>query len=364
MRCTKALIHSSNLRENYINIKRAANGAKICTCLKANAYGHGLVGIAKLLEELHCDYFGLATTDEVKRVREHNITTPVILFSLITPEEIPQLSEYKIEPMVTRLDFIKQIESDAKKRSTTINLHLKVDTGMGRIGCKPEDAVELAKYISSSPNLHLKGVATHFSTSEVRDQSYTNKQLETFKSVLQALNENSIIPEIIHAANSGALLMNERSIFNMVRTGINLYGYPPTLTPHNSIKLKPVMEIVSKVIELKQVPKGTDISYGRTFTTSSPTYIATIPIGYADGYPRALSNKAKVWIRDKQYPVVGNVCMDQIMVEVDKKISLYDDVVLLGFAEGQPNAEELAGLIGTISYEVLTNIHRIQTYYL
>lgn len=364
MRCTKALIHSETLKQNFLNIKKAAGSALVCTCLKANAYGHGLIGTAKLLSELQCDYFGLATTNEAKILRDKGIKTHIILLSLITPEEIPLLIDYKLEPMVSRLDFIKLIENEAKKQSTTVNLHLKVDTGMGRIGCNPQCALELAEYIDSSPYLNLKGLGTHFSTSELPDQTYTNRQLDIFNQVIEELKDRGIRPEIIHAANSGALIMNRNTLFNMVRTGINLYGYPPNREEGEKLQLKPVMEIVSKVVELKKVPKGTDISYGRTFTTSKESIIATIPIGYADGYSRHLSNKGQVWIKGRCYPVLGRVCMDQIMVEVDENISLYDDVILLGREEGQPTAEDIAEITETISYEVLTNIHRIETYYL
>lgn len=364
MRSTRANIYIKNLVENYSNIYKNCNGAAICAAVKADAYGHGAIEVARALETEGCNYFGVATIIEAEELIKSDIKSPIILLSLTTPPEIESIIAMNIEPVVTTLDFILLIEKESQKQNRNINLHLKIDTGMGRIGCRPEEAMELAEYIDRSENLKLQGICTHLSTSESENQDYTNSQIKLFKKVIENLGNKGIYPNVIHAANSGGILMNRDSIFNLVRTGISLYGYPPAKKPKYSIKLKPVLELLTKVVSLKTMPKGSDISYGRTYTTSKESLIATLPVGYADGYFRSLSNIGDVYINGKLYPIVGSICMDQMMVEVDSNVRLYDDVILIGIKKNQPNAETLAKKIGTISYEILTNIHRVKRYYI
>lgn len=364
MRSTRANIYVENLIENFSNIKKRCKGTAICAAVKADAYGHGAVEVAQILEKEGCSYFGVATTIEAEELIINNIKTPIMLLSLPTPEEIESIVKLNVEPIVTTMEFIKLIEKEANKQKKAINIHLKIDTGMGRIGCLPEEAYPIAKFIKDSKCLNLQGVCTHLSTAELDNQSYTNSQLDKFRKVIQQFKENSIIPNFLHAANSGGMLMNNDSLFNLVRTGINLYGYPPTDKPIYQISLKPVMELMTKVVSLKLLPAGSDISYGRTYTTLKPSLIATIPVGYADGYFRALSNLGKVSINGKLYPIVGNICMDQMMVEVDDSVNLYDDVILIGRGKNEPNAQSIAEKINTISYEILTNIHRVKRYYM
>ncbi len=363
MRCTKANIYLQNLVNNYKNIKKMNNDGAICAAVKANAYGHGAIEVSKTLENLGCDFLGVATLYEAKELIENSIGTPIILFSLITPEEIKDLVELEIEPVVTTLKYIDAIDTEAKKQNKIIKLHLKVDTGMSRIGCEPRQTLFLARQIEKMKSIKLNGVCTHLSTSESTNQEFTIKQLDIFSSVVSELKHDCINPPYIHAINSGGVINDKGSMFNMVRQGINLYGYPPAQLDKN-ITFKPVLELKSKIVELKKVPKNTSISYGRTYITKKEELIATIPIGYADGYPRILSNRAEVSINGKLYPIVGSICMDQIMVKVDKEVSLFDDVTLLGAGQSQPNAESLAKLANTISYEILTSIHRVKRYYI
>lgn len=357
MRSSRANIYLQNLIGNFNYINKCSKNALICAAVKSDAYGHGAVKVAKTLKDNGCSYFGVATTLEAEELTNANINN-IIIFSLVTPEEIEKIVKLNIEPVVTRKDYIELFQNEAERVNKVINVHLKVDTGMGRIGCKIEDALYLAKHITKCENLKLKGICTHFSTSDSKDQTYTNQQLDRFEKVLRELKENSIVPELTHAANSGAIENSSRSIFNMVRPGIMLYGYP------YSNNIKPVMELVSKVVDLKVFPKGSPISYGRTYTTTEDEYIATLPIGYADGYFRLLSNAGEVSINSKNYPIVGNICMDQLMVKVDSSVKLYDEAILIGIKDGQPNAESIAAKINTISYEVLTNIHRVKKYYI
>lgn len=352
-----------NLIANYNIIKEKCNNAAICAPVKADAYGHGAVEVSRTLQNIGCDFFGVATIYEAKELLDAGITKPIILFSLPIPTDIKIIVSLNIEPIVTTFKFIELIEKECKKQNKILNIHLKVDTGMGRIGCRPEIALKLGKRISGSKEINLKGLCTHLSTSEIENQDYTNQQIKQFNSVIREFKDNGMTPEYIHAANSGAVLQNKSSIFNMVRTGITLYGYSPTENYEEHIGYKPVLELKTKVVELKKVPAGTSISYGRTYITKSETYIATLPVGYADGYFRSLSNKGEVLINSKLYPIIGNICMDQMMIEVDEDIKLYDDVILIGVEPGQPNAVTLSDKINTISYDILTNIHRVKRFY-
>lgn len=364
MRSTRVDIHLDNLITNFNIIKEKCNNVSICAPVKANAYGHGAVEVSKVLQDAGCDFFGVATIYEAEELIDSGINRPIILFSLPVPSDIKFIVQLNIEPIVTTIEFITLLEKECFLQNKNINVHLKIDTGMGRIGCTPEKALDLGKTIENSKVLNLNGLCTHLSTSEIEDQSYTKFQLNKFRNVLKEFKTNNIKPKYIHAANSGAVLKDSTSLFNMVRTGISLYGYPPTLDIEDNIDYKPVLELQTKIVELKKVPKDTSVSYGRTFITTKESYIATLPIGYADGYFRALSNKGHVYINGKLYPIIGNICMDQMMVEVDEWVKLYDEVVLIGTEPDQPNAKTLADTIGTISYEILTNIHRVKRFYI
>lgn len=364
MRSTIANIYIKNLISNYTLIKKKCDTALICAAVKANAYGHGAVEVSKVLEKEGCNCFGVATVIEATELKNSGIKKPILLLSLTTPEEIKDIVEIGIEPIVTTSDYIKQLNTQANKKGRIINVHLKVDTGMGRIGCEPNEAIKLSKLIISSSNLKLQGLATHFATADSRDQTFTMNQLDIFKKVINELKEHGINPPLIHAANSGAITVSKNSIFNMVRPGIILYGYPPSPELVGELDLKPILELETKIVNIKKVPKGCSISYGRNYITEADEFIATLPIGYADGFTRSLTNTGEVWISGKLYPVVGNVCMDQIMIRVDKNVKLYDKVTIIGVKPGQPNAESIAKKIGTISYEVLTNIHRVHKYYI
>ncbi|MGL1892361.1 MAG: alanine racemase [Spirochaetaceae bacterium] len=364
MRCTKVKIHLNNLVDNFLQIKKRCPDIMISAAVKANAYGHGAVQVAKTLEENGCDFFGVATIYEAEELLNNGIKVPIILYSLQSISEVKDIVRLGIETVVSSINYIQEIEKESITQGKITNVHLKVDTGMGRIGCTPADALDIALKIKVSKYLNLKGICTHLSTSESENQDYTNRQLSLFKDVLTDLKSENIKPQCIHAANSGGISINPDSIFNMVRPGITLYGYPPAEYLQNVFRLKPVLELETEVVSLKQVPKGSSISYGRTYTTTKQTFIATIPIGYADGYFRLLSNLGKVSINNKIYPIVGNICMDQIMLEVDSTVKLYDKVTLIGTKKGEPNAHTIALKIGTISYEVLTNIHRVKRYYI
>jgi alanine racemase len=263
-----------------------------------------------------------------------------------------------ITPLVADKESIERLARVSRKYEKGTGVHLKIDTGMGRIGCTPEQAASLAEAISDNSWLHLEGVCTHFPKADYSDQTFTRKQLDRFNTALQAIRNRGIDPGIIHAANSGAVLDCPYSYFDMVRPGILLYGYYPSRDQARPLPVKPVMELVTKIVFLKKVPPQTPISYGGTYITHRETVIATLPVGYGDGIPRLLSNKAEVLIKGKRYPIVGTICMDQIMVDMgpQPEVELYDPVTLFGPDPEGPSAEEYSSLIGTIPYEITTGI--------
>lgn len=353
MRATRAIVHLDSLRRN-IRIVRNEVGpdVKICMAVKADAYGHGAVAAARTAVEAGVDYLGVATIDEGRELRDAGVAQPVLLFSPCLPEEYPHVADCDLSPMLGSLVEIERLERAAARRS--VKVHLKIDTGMGRIGCPPEDAASLAGRIAESPRLILEGVCTHFPVADVPDDGFTRRQLAAFETCLADIRSRGIEPALVHAANSGAIIGHPESTLNMVRPGIMLYGYYPSHEQERRLRLEPVMELRTQVVFLKRVARGTRLSYGLTYTVPRNTVIATLPVGYADGYSRLLSNKAEVLIGKRRYPVVGRICMDQCLVDLgpEAPVRLYDEAVLFGPDPDGPDAEEIAGLMNTIPYEV------------
>ena len=355
MRATKALIHLENLRHNIRQVRKLVGpGVKMCMAVKANAYGHGAVPVSRTAVEEGVDFLGIATIDEGIELRTEGISTPVILLSIPDPGEIPEIVEHDISCVAADREFIRKVNKEAESRSKKVNIHLKIDTGMGRIGCSPEDAADLAVAAAGSAHCELEGVFTHFPVSDEKDGTRTRNQLSLFNRAVKSIQERGIHPGLVHAANSGAVISLKESHLDMARPGIILYGYYPSKDQERILDLKPVMELDSKIIFLKNVPPGTGISYGLKYYTDRETTIATVPVGYGDGYSRLLSNKAEVCIRGKRYPVSGTICMDQCMVDLGQshEASLFDRVTLFGPQKEAPDAEDLADLIDTIPYEI------------
>lgn len=365
MRSTRINIYLDNIRSNFRNIKQMAKGKMVCAAVKADAYGHGAVKVSKVLEEEGCDYLAVATAPEALELFEAEIKLPILLLTLQTPEELYELIHENIELVVASKDYIDRISELAAKKHITIKLHLKIDTGMGRIGCMPEETLELTKYIKEKENVVLQGVATHFSTADTQDTDYRDLQVKIFKDQVEILEAAGLKPDIIHSCNSGGIIKLNENYTNMVRAGIILYGFPPSNLCKTTYPMKPALELESYIVSLKKLKKGSSISYKRTYKVEKEEeYIAVLTLGYADGYSRILSNLGYVAVNGKKFPIVGKVCMDQIMIKVDETVNLYDRVVLIGFNNGEPTADEIAEKIGTISYEVLTNLHRVKKHYI
>ncbi len=361
MRATRAIVRLDHLKSNLDQIRRhIGSGVRICLAVKADAYGHGIVEIGRAASDHGVEYLAVATSDEGTELRNNGVEVPILLYSLASPREIPDIVRHRISPVIADEEQAALYETAAHSQGTRAAVHVKIDTGMGRIGCRPDETVRLARRITSSPSLLLAGISTHLASSDMADPTYTNQQLDLFRDAVERVRRDGIDPGIVHAANSGGVLSHPEGHFDMVRPGIIAYGYRPSPESPASLQLTPVMEVRSQVVFLKRVGKGEAISYGMTWRAPRETWIGTIPIGYGDGYNRLLSNRAEVLIGGRRYPVVGRVCMDQIMVDLGASTSVkrYDEAILFGFSEGAPDAEELAALCETIPYEITCNVSK------
>lgn len=360
---------------NYQALKQRAGKSKVMAVLKANAYGHGLIECARVLErECSADYFGVALVEEGMRLRKAGIQTPILIFGGIFNDQVQVYLDYDLDLTASSVDKLKLIEAVAKERGKRARIHIKIDTGMGRIGVRPASAHKVFEAAINATNCELVGVFTHFATADEEDLEFSRLQLTKFNECLNFFTQRNLPLPIRHAANSGAIIQFSQSDLDMVRCGISLFGVSPSahLAPTVDSLLKPVMKVTSRVVYFKVVQPGESVSYGRTWTATTNTRVVTIPIGYGDGYSRALSSRndalgQDVLIRGKRYPIIGRVCMDQIMVKIDQDEAYNgDEVVLIGAQEGERIVvEELAARMGTIPYEVLTNLNlRIPRRYL
>ena len=367
MRATKAIIHLDNLQYNIRQIKKLIKPeVQICLPVKADAYGHGAVRVAVAAIRAGVTHLAVASVQEAIELRDAGIVVPIISLSLPVLEEIPQLLEYDIQPIVIDEDFIADLNKAAVAAGKKAGVHLKIDTGMTRIGCDPDEAVKLAVQIEHSENLKLKGICTHFAVSDSADKEnvlYTKKQIGIFKNTVKEIKKAVITKPLIHAANSGAVLQYPDAQFDMVRPGILAYGYLPDSGISEKIDLKPVMELVTQIVLIKKIKKGTAVSYGRVWIAENNTYIATLPIGYADGLMRLLSPGLKVKIGTSFFPVIGRICMDQCMVDLgrDLKVKRWDRVCIFGVhskTENNNSLWDIAKIANTIPYEIMSDINK------
>ena len=375
-RCSKAIIYTENLKNNIVEIKKCLSPqTKLCIAVKADSYGHNAILTSKLAEEAGVEFLAVATVDEGIELRNAGIKCNILLLSICIPEEYELLFKYEITPLIFDLENIKNLSDAADKyftNNTKFKVQLAVDTGMGRIGCYPDEAGEQAQVINNSNHLILSGMCTHFAVSDSLDKEnieFTNKQYENFEKAIENVKNKGIDPGICSCSNSAAIMNNKNMHINMVRAGIITYGYyPDDITKeylksvNKDIELKPVLSLETKVVAIRHFKKGQSISYGRTYVCENDTDIAILPIGYADGLLRRFSPGLCVTINGKNYPVRGRICMDQCMVELGKNhnVKLWDKVLIFGPKEsGALNtADELAKIGNTISYEVLTSISK------
>lgn len=366
MNPTRAEINLTHLEFNFKQVKKhlASNGSpktKICGVVKANAYGHGIEEISKKLVSIGADFLGVANYDEAIRLRKLIPDTPILVFgtlihSKLQPESyVARLLEYELTATVASLDTARFLDEYSRKLGKKFKIHIEVDTGMKRIGFDVKRALKNILYIGTLKNIFIEGIFTHFATAEDKNKAFAKIQLVKFMSLLERLRKEKIDIPIVHSANSGAVLDMEDSYFDMVRPGIILYGYYPSNEVKNKIELKPVMSLKSKLMFIKKVEAKTSISYGRKYFTRDSVFIGSIPVGYGDGYGRLLTNKAKVAINKKLYPVAGAVTMDWTMVNLGQKhnVKTCSDVLLIGKENGfDLGADKIAKLTKSIPYEV------------
>lgn len=363
-------VHLDNIRSNIEGIRKAVGSQrKILIAVKANGYGHGAVEISRMAENIGVDWLGVATIPEGIELREAGITLPILKFSPAFPEEMSAAVTNKITLAVCERENIIELQKVCRSISEVFPVHLKIDTGMGRIGVTPSEAPDLAAFIEQEcPNLRLDGIFTHLPVSDIADTEFTKKQITLFRNTVNQIHTAvGRKVELVHCANSGAVLAHPDGWFDMVRPGIMIYGfYPDQETPH-TIKLKPGLSFYTKVSFIKKVSVGTSIGYGRTWVAPRDTHIATIPAGYADGFNRLFSNMGRVLINGKSYPVVGRICMDQSMIDLgpDTDVKVGDEVVLIGRSGNlEISGDEWAEKLHTITYEVTCQINaRVQRYY-
>jgi alanine racemase len=377
---TRAEIDFAKLAFNVEQIRRHIHGEypkrkiKICGVVKANAYGHGIEEISRKLVELGIDFLGVANYDEAIRLRKLIPDTPILVFGTLIHSKLEPakyvsiLHKHNLTATVASYDTAKFLNDYSRKFRSKFRIHIKVDTGMRRIGLDYKRALGTIKQIAAFKNLELEGIFTHFAASEEKNKSFSKLQLTRFNKLLQQLKKAGVEFPIVHAANSGAVLDLKSSYFNMVRPGLLLYGYYPGSGVKNKIKLKPVMNLKSKVTFIKKIDPGESVSYGRKFTAKQPEFIGSVPIGYGDGYWRRLSNRSKVLIGKKLFRQVGSVTMDWIMIELGRRYNLKigDDVLLMGEDGGVSiGADKLAKLCGTIPYEMLCAVaDRVERVYI
>ena len=347
-------VNLSQLKKNIEAIRAHVGLAMVMPMIKANAYGHGVDGVAPFIEP-YVDYLGVAILEEGIHLRELGITKPILVAGGTLPEQVSDFAEYDLTLTGSSVDLLDTANEISQTTGKRIKTHLKIDTGMERVGVREYEAEALIQKSAACSHLNVEGIYTHLANSELADRGYSKLQLERFQEVLDLYRKLSIpVPPIKHVCNSGGILNLPEAHFDMVRPGILFYGVYPGTEVARVVDVKPAVTWHAKVSYSKRTQPGRNVSYGSLWQAEVETRIVTVPCGYADGYFRRMTNRAQVLIHQKKYPQVGRICMDQFMVNVgDDVVNVGDDVILLG--EGIA-AEDLAEWMGTNEYEVLTNI--------
>ena len=359
IRPTRVEVDLKILTENFRAVKSHFNNSKVMPILKANAYGHGLVRVAQLYESLKADYLGVAVVEEGILLREMGIKMPILVLGGVWGNQIPLFLKNDLTITASSIDKLKQIDETAKQKKVKAKVHLKIDTGMERIGVHYYNAEKFLESAYAFKNIVVEGIYSHFANSEADDLTYTKLQFERFNEVLEFYNRRSIKPPLRHISNSGAILQMPEANLDMVRPGIMLFGVYPSKQIKKSLQVKPALTWKSLIVYFKVIKAGNPVGYGSTWKSDHNIRAVTVPVGYGDGYLRSMSHKAKILLNGKLYPVVGTISMDQIVVNIEND-SAYngDEVVLLG-SDGKNfiSCEDLADWAGTVPYEILTNIN-------
>jgi len=359
IRPTRVEVDLNVLKENFKKIKERVGKVKIMPVLKANAYGHGLVRIAQFYSEMKADYLGVAVVEEGILLREKGIELPILVLGGIWGNQIPLFLKHDLTTTASSIDKLKQINETAEQMKIKAKVHLKIDTGMERLGVHYYNAEKFLEAAYKCKNLKVEGIFSHFANSESSDLTYSKMQLERFNGVLSYFEKHSIKPPIRHISNSGGILQLPEANFDMARPGIILFGVYPSKEVKRTVEIMPALTWKSLVVYFKVTKPNHPVGYGSTWQTDHNVRAVTVPVGYGDGYLRSMFKKAKVIVNGERYPVIGNISMDQIVVNLEQG-SAYngDEVILLG-SDGKNSitCEEMAEWAATIPYEILTNIN-------
>lgn len=356
-RPTWAEIDLTAISHNIAQLQGAVKPARVMTVVKANGYGHGVVEVSRVCQEQGVDFLGVASLDEAMTLRDAGMKLPILVLGYIPQEFALTVVSEGVRATIFDSGLAEALSRASVELGKTAHVHIKIDTGMGRLGfqANPDTIKEIVR-LSQLPGLHLEGIFTHFALADVPDKSYTFEQLRVFEGVLDSLAREGVSFDIRHCANSAALMEMPQTRFNMVRAGIAIYGlYPDPLHRPLGFNLIPAMQLKSRVSFVKTLHLGQSVSYGRTYYCTGDTRVATVPIGYADGYSRLLSNRSWAYINGQKAPLIGTVCMDQVIFDVSSipDVKEGDEVLLFGRPENGVTADDLASIIGTINYEIV-----------
>lgn len=354
-RPTWAEINLANIAHNVREFRRhIPQPTRLMAVVKADGYGHGAVEVARAALAAGAEWLAVALVEEGIRLRQAGLAAPILILGYLPPESLGAVIQYHLTPGIVDLNTLALLDDEAMRQRRKVGVHVKLDTGMGRLGPRDAAGLELVNRVLQSTHLELEGLYTHFAAADEEDKSYTQIQLDKFKSIVETIKKDK--PQVIaHCANSAAAIEIPEAQFDMVRIGISLYGLYPSAQVKRLLDLRPAMTLHTSISFVKEVPQGTPISYGCTFVTSRPSRIATLPLGYADGYMRTLSGRAQVLVRGQRVPQVGRICMDYCMVDITDlpEVGPGEPVVIFGRqGDEQILADELAALTGTINYEV------------
>ncbi|MDD4369656.1 MAG: alanine racemase [Anaerostipes sp.] len=360
----RAEVDLSAIVHNIKEVMRIiGNDTKVMAVIKADGYGHGAVPIAQELDKIGIGGYAVAIMEEAIELRKAGTKTPILILGFTAPTQYKTLIEHDVAMTMFSYEMVKKLSDAAVSAGSEAKIHIKVDTGMNRIGFKPtEESIKEIKKIRQLPMIQIEGIFTHFARADERDKEAAYKQKKRYDDFVQKIENEGIHIPVKHISNSAAIIDMDDCRKNMVRSGIITYGlYPSNDVLKNILDLKPAMELKTHIVHIKEVEEGEGISYNGTYVTDKKTKVATIPVGYADGYPRSLSSKGRVIIRGQYAPIIGRVCMDQFMVDVTniKGVNLMDQVTLMG-QDGDACilADEIATMIGTIHYELVCDISK------
>jgi alanine racemase len=360
LRPTQAIIDLSAIRHNVRQIRESLPPAtRMIAVVKANAYGHGVIPVSRAALGAGADWLAVAIPEEGIELRSAGIRCPILVLGLTLPEQAPLFVDHDLTATVSSCEGLQALQSASLHKKNRVRVMIKLDTGMGRVGIQPDAAVSFIRLALSQSGLDIQGLFTHFATADETDRSFTLTQLKLLNQTVQSLKDAGIVLPVISAANSAATDSFPDAHFDAVRPGIILYGLPPDPAMPMHLDLRPAMSLVTRIVFIKQVSADTPVNYGCTYRTSAPTWLATLPVGYADGYSRHLSNKAEVLVHGIRRRVVGRICMDQTVIDLgpDCDAAVGDEAVLCGRqGRDEITLTELAVLAGTINYDLACGI--------